>query len=51
MNVQVSIPNASNVSSRFDDSSGWTFFDLSMIYDEHNDDSGTVVQADFVRTA
>ncbi|KAL3514975.1 hypothetical protein ACH5RR_021877 [Cinchona calisaya] len=44
---QVSIPNASNVSSIFDESSGWTFFDLNMIYDEHNDDSGTVVQADF----
>nr|XP_027088170.1 uncharacterized protein LOC113709571 isoform X2 [Coffea arabica] len=44
---KVSIPNASNVSSRFDDSTGWTFFNLNMIYDEHNDDLGTVVQADF----
>ena len=46
--VQVKIPNASNVCSGFDDSFGWTLFDLNIIHDEHNDDSVTVLQADFV---
>lgn len=44
---KVNIPNASNVCSGFDDSSGWTFFDLNVIHDEHKDDPVTVLQADF----
>ena len=46
--VQIKIPNASNVCSGFDDSFGWTLFDLNIIHDEHNDDPVTVLQADFV---
>lgn len=37
----------SNACSGFGDSLAWTFFDLNKIYDEHKDDSGTVIQADF----
>ncbi|KAF3971250.1 hypothetical protein CMV_005133 [Castanea mollissima] len=44
---KVKIPNASNVCSGFDDSFGWTLFDLNIIHDEHNDDPVTVLQADF----
>lgn len=45
---QVTVPNVSNACSGFGDSLAWTFFDLNKIYDEHKDDSGTVIQADFV---
>lgn len=48
MNDQVNIPNASNVSSRLVDSSGWSFFDLNTIHDEYKDDSTTTVEIDFV---
>ncbi|KAM4089439.1 hypothetical protein ACB094_07G151800 [Castanea mollissima] len=44
---KVKIPNASNVCSGFDDSFGWTLFDLNIIHDEHNNDPVTVLQADF----
>ncbi|KAG2706062.1 hypothetical protein I3843_05G076800 [Carya illinoinensis] len=44
---KVKIPNAINACSGFDYSSGWTFFDLNIIHDEHKDDSVTVLQADF----
>lgn len=50
MNDQVNIPNASNACSGFDDSYGWTFFDLNAIRDEHKDDPVTIIQADFVST-
>lgn len=50
MTQQVNIPNASNISSGFDNSHAWTFFDLNKIYDEHKEDPVTVVQADFVST-
>ncbi|XP_052194699.1 uncharacterized protein LOC127802736 isoform X2 [Diospyros lotus] len=44
---KVNIPYVSNACSGFDNSNGWIFFDLNMIYDEHKDDPATVVQADF----
>ncbi|KAJ4715951.1 Phytoene desaturase [Melia azedarach] len=44
---KVIIPNASNACSGFGGSFAWTFFDLNQIYDEHKDDSVTVIQADF----
>ncbi|XP_057966422.1 uncharacterized protein LOC131156618 isoform X2 [Malania oleifera] len=44
---KVNIPKASNVCSGFDDSSGWTFFDLNAIHDEHKNNPVTVIQADF----
>ncbi|GFS34665.1 hypothetical protein Acr_00g0035250 [Actinidia rufa] len=47
LDTKVKIPNASNACSGFNDSIGWTFFDLNSIYDEHKDDTVTFVQADF----
>ncbi|KAL2476944.1 15-cis-phytoene desaturase [Forsythia ovata] len=44
---KVNLPNASNVSSGFEGSCAWTFFDLSMIYDEYKESTTTVIQADF----
>ncbi|XP_010531528.1 PREDICTED: uncharacterized protein LOC104807804 [Tarenaya hassleriana] len=44
---KVAIPHASNACSAPDESYGWTFFDLSAIYDEHREDEVTVVRADF----
>lgn len=46
---KVNISNASNACSGFDDSFGWTFFDLNAIHDEYKDSSVTVLQADFYR--
>lgn len=45
---QVNIPKASNICVGFDDFSGWTFFDLNTIHDEHKAEPVTVVEADFV---
>lgn len=45
---QVNIPNACNACSGFDNSFGWTFFDLNAIHDDQKDSSVTVLQADFV---
>ncbi|XP_077246693.1 uncharacterized protein LOC143886552 isoform X2 [Tasmannia lanceolata] len=44
---KVNIPKASNVCFGFDDSNGWTFFDLNSIYDEYKDEPVTVLKADF----
>ncbi|KAK6916744.1 Amine oxidase [Dillenia turbinata] len=46
INRRVQIPNASNACTYLDDSSGWTFFDLSNL-DVHKDDPVTALQADF----
>ncbi|XP_008236052.1 PREDICTED: uncharacterized protein LOC103334855 [Prunus mume] len=46
---KVNISNASNACSGFDDSFGWTFFDLNAIHDEYKDSTVTVLQADFYR--
>jgi hypothetical protein len=45
---QIRIPFARNVCSSFDDSSGWTFFNLNELFDEHRNSHVTIVQADFV---
>ena len=47
---QVTIPKPSNACFGFDDSTGWTFFDLNALHDEYKDAVGTVVEADFVST-
>ncbi|KAM7470946.1 hypothetical protein LguiA_009129 [Lonicera macranthoides] len=47
LDKKVNIPNASNACSGFDDSYGWSFFNLNAIRDEHKDDPVTVIQADF----
>ncbi|XP_073156087.1 uncharacterized protein [Henckelia pumila] len=44
---KVNIPYASNVSSGFDGSRAWTFFDLSIHYDELKNSTSTVVETDF----
>ncbi|KAM5551584.1 hypothetical protein ABKV19_026432, partial [Rosa sericea] len=45
---KVSIPNASNACSGFDDLFGGSFFDLTVIHDDHKDSIVTVLQADFI---
>eukprot|EP00252_Welwitschia_mirabilis_P026450 TRINITY_DN8691_c0_g1_i1.p1 TRINITY_DN8691_c0_g1~~TRINITY_DN8691_c0_g1_i1.p1 ORF type:complete len:552 (-),score=99.64 TRINITY_DN8691_c0_g1_i1:425-2080(-) len=44
---KVTIPKPSNACFGFDDSTGWTFFDLNALHDEYKDEPGTVVEADF----
>ncbi|XP_068646798.1 uncharacterized protein [Aristolochia californica] len=44
---RIYIPKASNACFGFDESSGWTFFDLNAIYDEYKDEPVTVVAVDF----
>ncbi|RVW38507.1 Zeta-carotene desaturase [Vitis vinifera] len=44
---KVNIPKAVNTCSGFDDSCGWTYFDLNAIHDEYKDDPVTVLQANF----
>ncbi|XP_072957003.1 uncharacterized protein [Typha angustifolia] len=45
---KVKVPTAANVcSGGFDDSNGWTFFDLTAIYDEYTDEPVTVLEAEF----
>ncbi|KAJ6368860.1 hypothetical protein OIU78_001269 [Salix suchowensis] len=43
----IRIPFARNVCSSFDDSSGWTFFNLNDLFDEHRNSPATILQADF----
>ncbi|GMH02941.1 hypothetical protein Nepgr_004780 [Nepenthes gracilis] len=47
LDIKVTIPNACNACSRFGSSSAWTFFDLNAIFDEHENDPATTLQADF----
>ncbi|KAF8702458.1 hypothetical protein HU200_032835 [Digitaria exilis] len=44
---KIDIPKVANVCSGFDDSSGWTFFDLTSIYDDYYEEPITVVEAEF----
>uniref|UniRef100_A0A0E0H487 Amine oxidase domain-containing protein n=1 Tax=Oryza nivara TaxID=4536 RepID=A0A0E0H487_ORYNI len=44
---KITIPKVANVCSGFDDPSGWTFFDLTSIYDDYADKSTTIVEAEF----
>lgn len=44
---KISIPRASNACFGFDTTTGWTFFDLNALHDEHRNEPGTVVEADF----
>lgn len=47
LDKKIRIPFARNVCSSFDDSSGWTFFNLNELFDEHRNSPVTIVQADF----
>ncbi|XP_047063958.1 phytoene dehydrogenase-like [Lolium rigidum] len=44
---KVTVPKVANICSNFDDLSGWTFFDLTSVYDDYSDEPGTVVEAEF----
>jgi uncharacterized protein with NAD-binding domain and iron-sulfur cluster len=44
---KIPIPRASNACFGFDNTTGWTFFDLNVLHDEFRDEPGTVVEADF----
>jgi uncharacterized protein with NAD-binding domain and iron-sulfur cluster len=43
----VRVPRASNACFGFDNTTGWTFFDLNQLHDEHRGAPGTVIEADF----
>ena len=44
---KVAIPRPSNACFGFDDTTGWTFFDLNALHDEWHDTDGSVVEVDF----
>jgi uncharacterized protein with NAD-binding domain and iron-sulfur cluster len=44
---KVNIPLPSNACFGFDETTGWTFFDLNALHDEYKDEPGTVVEVDF----
>ncbi|KAG8065721.1 hypothetical protein GUJ93_ZPchr0004g39556 [Zizania palustris] len=44
---KITIPKAANVCSGFDNPYGWTFFDLTSIYDDYTDEPTTVVETEF----
>lgn len=44
---KINIPKGCNACSGFNALSGWTFFDLNAIYEEHENDEVTNLQADF----
>ncbi|KAL6882636.1 hypothetical protein ACP4OV_011326 [Aristida adscensionis] len=44
---KITIPRDANVCSGFDGSSGWTFFDLTSIYDDYSEEPITIVEAEF----
>ncbi|XP_021753026.1 uncharacterized protein LOC110718499 [Chenopodium quinoa] len=47
LDQKITIPKACNACSGFDALSGWTFFDLNAIYEEHENYETTILQADF----
>ncbi|WP_415354700.1 hydroxysqualene dehydroxylase [Leptolyngbya sp. FACHB-1624] len=44
---KVSAPLPSNACFGFDNTTGWTFFDLNALHDEWKDQPGSVIEADF----
>ena len=44
---KISIPLPSNACFGFDNTTGWTFFDLNVLHDEFTDAPGSVIEADF----
>ncbi|GAB2218068.1 hypothetical protein Droror1_Dr00001285 [Drosera rotundifolia] len=47
LDTKVELPKACNTGTWFNGSGSWAFFNLNEIYDEHQDDPATVLQADF----
>jgi uncharacterized protein with NAD-binding domain and iron-sulfur cluster len=43
----IPIPRPSNACFGFDQTTGWTFFDLNALHDDYQDTPGTVIEADF----
>ncbi|WP_337884179.1 hydroxysqualene dehydroxylase [Fischerella thermalis] len=44
---KITIPRPSNACFGFEQTTGWTFFDLNALHDEYQHESGTVVEVDF----
>ncbi|WP_414529280.1 FAD-dependent oxidoreductase [Nodularia chucula] len=44
---KIEVPRASNACFGFDETTGWTFFDLNALHDEYQNEPGTVIEADF----
>lgn len=44
---RVNIPLPSNACFGFDETTGWTFFDLNHLHDQYQDTEGSVVEVDF----
>jgi len=44
---KIDIPLPSNACFGFDQTTGWTFFNLNALHDEYQDTPGTVIEADF----
>lgn len=44
---KIPIPRPSNACFGFDNTTGWTFFDLNALHDEHRNEPGSVVEVDF----
>ena len=44
---KIDVPRASNACFGFDNTTGWTFFDLNALHDEFKEERGTVIEADF----
>jgi hypothetical protein len=45
--LQITIPNVAIGCSGFDDSSSFSFFDLTAVYDDYYEEPITVVEAEF----
>ncbi|MCU0570607.1 MAG: FAD-dependent oxidoreductase [Oculatellaceae cyanobacterium Prado106] len=46
-NRPVKVPLPSNACFGFDNTTGWTFFDLNALHDEYRTEPGSVIEADF----
>ena len=44
---KITIPHPSNACFGFNQTTGWTFFDLNTLHDEYKNEPGTVIEADF----
>jgi uncharacterized protein with NAD-binding domain and iron-sulfur cluster len=44
---KINIPLPSNACFGFDETTGWTFFDLNALHDEYKEEKGSVIEIDF----
>jgi uncharacterized protein with NAD-binding domain and iron-sulfur cluster len=44
---KINIPRPSNACFGFDETTGWTFFDLNALHDEYKEEKGSVIEIDF----